>query len=93
MSCEELRKAASAGDAAKVRELLEAGADTESEYGTTPLAEAAENGHVEVVRELLEAGANMEAEAEGGYPHLLFMHVPDAHILSGNSPPQTSPML
>lgn len=57
---DELRRAASAGDAAKVRELLAAGADPNAAnaYGGTPLSFASDKGHAEVVKLLLDKGAN-----------------------------------
>ncbi len=57
---DELRRAASAGDVAKVRGLLAAGVDVNAanRYGATALAYACDKGHVEVVKALLDKGAN-----------------------------------
>lgn len=57
---DELRRAASAGDLAKVKALLDAGADVNAgnRYGATALAFACDKGHTEVVKLLLEKGAN-----------------------------------
>lgn len=62
------------GDAAKVRELLAAGAKVNVrnaetypigyEWNTTPLMFAAANGHMDVVRVLLEGGADVSAASE-----------------------------
>jgi hypothetical protein len=56
----ELMVAVSAGDAARVKSLIEAGADVElrDNGGWTPLISAARRGHVQVVEVLLEHGAN-----------------------------------
>jgi hypothetical protein len=55
-----LRRAASAGDLAKVKDLLTAGVDVNAAnaYGGTALAFAADKGHVAVVELLLERGAD-----------------------------------
>jgi hypothetical protein len=55
-----LRRAASAGDLAKVKELLAAGADVNAAnaYGGTALAFAADKGQTAVVELLLERGAD-----------------------------------
>lgn len=55
-----LRRAASTGDLAKVKELLAAGVDVNAPnaYGGTALAFAADKGHTAVVELLLERGAN-----------------------------------
>ncbi|HYO13926.1 MAG TPA: ankyrin repeat domain-containing protein [Thermoanaerobaculia bacterium] len=59
-SGDELRRAASAGDLAKVKELLDKGVDANAanQYGGTALAFACDKGHTEVVKLLLERGAN-----------------------------------
>jgi hypothetical protein len=61
---DELRRAASAGDLAKVKELLDKGVDVNAanHYGGTALAFACDKGHTEVVRLLLERGANANAK-------------------------------
>ena len=63
-----LRAAASRGEAAVVRSLLEAGAsvDEANEYGATALILASMGGHADVVRVLLEAGADSDL-ADGFY--------------------------
>jgi hypothetical protein len=55
-----LRRAASVGDVAKVKELLTAGVDANAanSYGGTALSFAADKGHAEVVKLLLEHGAD-----------------------------------
>lgn len=57
---DELRRAAGAGDVAKVKELLDKGTDVNAanSYGGTALAFACDRGHTEVVRLLLDRGAN-----------------------------------
>ena len=63
-----LLEAAYAGDAARVAELLRAGAppDEANDFGATPLGEAARLGDTEVLELLLKAGASPEsANAEG----------------------------
>ena len=59
---DELRRAASAGDVAKVRALLDAGADPNAgnRYGATALSFACDKGHTEVVKLLLERGAKID---------------------------------
>lgn len=59
-----LRRAASAGDVAKVKELLAAGADVNAAnaYGGTALAFACDKGQTAVVNLLLEHGADVNAK-------------------------------
>jgi len=59
---EELREAATAGDLARVRALLDAGVpvDAEARYGQTALYFAAAKGRLEVARLLVERGANAD---------------------------------
>lgn len=59
-----LRRAASTGDLAKVKELLAAGVDVNAAnaYGGTALAFAADKGHAAVVELLLERGANANSK-------------------------------
>lgn len=61
---DELRRAASAGDVAKVRALLDAGADPNAgnRYGATALSFACDKGHAEVVKLLLERGARVDVK-------------------------------
>lgn len=58
----ELHAAASRGDVAAVKALLDAGVpvDSPSEYGATALSFASDKGHAEVVKLLLERGAKPE---------------------------------
>lgn len=60
---EALRRAATAGDLVKVKELLAAGVDVNAAnaYGGTALAFAADKGHAAVVDLLIERGANINA--------------------------------
>jgi ankyrin repeat protein len=62
----ELIAAARAGDADRVRSLLERGADVHARdaNGATSLVVAAYGNHVEVARELIEAGADVNAKDE-----------------------------
>jgi hypothetical protein len=57
---DELRRAATEGDVARVKALLDAGADVNAKnaYGGTPLSFACDHGRTEVVRLLLERGAD-----------------------------------
>ena len=61
---EALRRAASAGDLAKVKELLDAGADVNAAnaYGGTALSFAVDRGHTAVVDLLLERGADVNVK-------------------------------
>ena len=65
--------AAYQGDAARVAELLRAGADLTlgNRYGATPLSEAARRGDTAVLRLLLKAGANPEAPNPEGQTALM----------------------
>ena len=58
---EDFLVAARKGDVAKLKELLDKGADvnTKTQYGATALAYACDKGHIEVVKLLLERGANV----------------------------------
>jgi len=57
---DELRHAATTGDVAKVKELLDKGVDANAAnpYGGTPLVYACDKGYPEIVKLLLEHGAN-----------------------------------
>ena len=71
---EELRQAASAGDVAKVKALLDQGADVNAanQYGGTALAFAARRGNAEMVKLLLERGADPNRKDNYyGFPPLL----------------------
>lgn len=71
---EELREAASAGDVAKVKTLLDQGADVNAAnpYGGTALTFAARRGNAEVVKLLLERGADPNRKDNFyGFPPLL----------------------
>jgi Ankyrin repeats (3 copies) len=59
-SGDELRRAATAGDVAKVKEFLDKGVDPNAanRYGGTALSFACDKGHTEVVKLLLDRGAN-----------------------------------
>ena len=59
-----LSEAARRGDAAKVKELLDAGVDvnTKFRYDRMALSFAADRGHVEVVKLLVERGADLNAK-------------------------------
>jgi hypothetical protein len=61
---DELRRAAGAGDVAKVKELLDKGTDVNAanSYGGTALAFACDRGHLEVIKLLLDRGANPNTE-------------------------------
>lgn len=62
-----LSEATSAGDTARVKAVLRAGADPERENGdgTTPLYLASVQGEAEVARLLLQAGARPDTESRG----------------------------
>lgn len=61
---DEMRRAASEGNVARVKQLLEAGTDVNAanRYGGTALAFACDRGQVEVVKLLLQHGANPNAQ-------------------------------
>ena len=61
---EDFLAAARKGDVAKLKELLDKGADvnTKTQYGATALAYACDKGHIEVVKLLLERGANVNVK-------------------------------
>jgi ankyrin repeat protein len=69
-----LIEAAQAGDTAKVKKLLEQGADVNAkdEYGGTALMWAAGKGHTEMVNALIDAGADVNAKMKGGWTALMF---------------------
>lgn len=58
----QLREAATRGDLAQVKALLDAGTDVNAatEYGATALSYAADKGHAEVVKLLLSRGAKVD---------------------------------
>ena len=65
----ELYEVSKAGDHARLRELLEAGADPnkfKSIHGYTALYAAAENGHNEVVKTLIKAKCDLNVKSEDG---------------------------
>jgi hypothetical protein len=61
---EDFLAAARKGDVAKLKELLDKGADVnaKTQYGATALAYACDKGHIEVVKLLLERGANVNVK-------------------------------
>jgi ankyrin repeat protein len=63
----------SSGDHARVRWLLEQGANVNAaqSYGWTSLMEACQKGHLEIVRELLRRGANVNAGTHTGWTSLM----------------------
>ena len=69
---QELFAAARAGDVARIKHLVEAGADARSvdDQGETPLMHAAQQGHVAAVEALLAAGADVNAAAPQGWTAL-----------------------
>jgi len=68
----ELLEAARKGDARRVRELLDRGADVNArdKRGFTPLHVAAVNDHVDVAKLLLEHGADIDARDKYGFTPL-----------------------
>ena len=69
-----LLKAAEAGDAARIQELLASGADinTRDEHGRTPLMIAAVKGHAPAVTLLLDKGSDIAAKNKYGLSALQF---------------------
>lgn len=61
---DELRRAASEGNVARVKQLLEAGTNVNAanRYGGTALSFACDRGHLEVVKLLLQNGADLNAK-------------------------------
>jgi ankyrin repeat protein len=77
---DDLLEAAKAGDAARVKSLLAAGADCNARdaEGATALMLAAHAGKLDVVRALVEAGADVNATDERGWTALAkSVHNPD----------------
>lgn len=66
---EQLHEAVRAGDVARARELVAAGADVNARdsYGATVLMNAAHAGNVEMVKALIAAGAEVNATDELGW--------------------------
>lgn len=91
-----LRKAATRGDAEKVRQALKDGAplETLNENKWTPIMLAAQGGHAEVFRILVDAGANLQhrglsdtdligCAAEGGNVEILQFLLKTGHPVEG----------
>jgi len=80
-----LMKAASTGQTAVVKELVQKGANVDATHvsGYTALMFAAENGHLDVVRVLLEMGANVRAASEDSRRFWYFVDNPGKTFLSG----------
>lgn len=66
---EQLHDAVRAGEVARARELIAAGADANARdsYGATPLMNAAHGGNVQMVRALIAAGADVNAVDDLGW--------------------------
>lgn len=66
---EQLHEAVRAGEVARARELIAAGADANARdsYGATPLMNAAHGGNVQMVRALIAAGADVNAVDDLGW--------------------------
>jgi ankyrin repeat protein len=66
---EQLHEAVRAGDVARAKELIAAGADANARdsYGATMLMDAAHAGNAEMVRALIAAGADVNATDELGW--------------------------
>jgi ankyrin repeat protein len=75
-----LHRAARIGDVAKIRSLIEDGADVnvKTSYGETPLFKAAQAGHREAVELLLASGADVNA-ASGMSCAALFIAIARGH--------------
>ncbi|WP_447985737.1 ankyrin repeat domain-containing protein [Nitrospira sp. Nam74] len=68
-----LLRAASSGDTARIRQLLEDGHNANEAFpivGTRPLILASSSGHVETVAALLDAGADIDAQDLTGWTAL-----------------------
>ncbi|HEX9302701.1 MAG TPA: ankyrin repeat domain-containing protein, partial [Casimicrobiaceae bacterium] len=70
---EQLLQAIEAGDLARVRSLMAAGADPNARnaYGATAMMLAAHAGHLEIVRSLIDAGADVHATDALGWGPLM----------------------
>jgi ankyrin repeat protein len=92
-----LRKAAIAGDAARVRELLADGAPIETldENQKTPVMLAAQNGHWDAFKAFVDAGANLhhlaltqidllECAAAGGNVEIIRFLLDQGHPIEGH---------
>lgn len=92
-----LRKAAIAGDAVRIRELLAEGApiETADENQKTPVMLAAERGHWDAFKALVDAGANLhhlaltqidllECAAAGGNVEIIKFLLDQGHPIEGH---------